>query len=75
MEETTEPSSGSLYLTPEEAANIIGCSRAVIHKWARLGRMPVARFGALVRIPRDEFFAWLKTKNQPVMPVQRRGTR
>lgn len=43
----------SKYLSPKQAADLIGCHYDTIDKWLRSGEIPAARFGRTWVIPID----------------------
>jgi excisionase family DNA binding protein len=48
------------YLRPRDAAKLAGVARGTVNRWAREGVIPSVRLSPkAVRIPRDEFLAFL----------------
>ena len=48
------------YLTIQEAALLAKVCKGTVERWMVLGYFPVKKAGRLVRIPREEYEAWLK---------------
>ena len=44
-------------LTPNEASDLFGCSRATLYRWAREGRIGLYHFGHRARFSRSELQA------------------
>ena len=52
------------YLTVQECASLLRCSRQTVHNWIRSGRIPFRRFGPhLIRIPEQDFLSFLRNSH------------
>jgi excisionase family DNA binding protein len=54
------------YFFVPEAARIMGVSPQLVYAMCEQGIIPNVKFGRLVRIPKKEFYEWLKKQNRAV---------
>lgn len=52
------PTGLKIYLTPMEAASLLGLGRTSIYKLVNSNLFPVVRVGKSIRIPREPFVLW-----------------
>ena len=62
-QEMTEVLKGRLFLTIDDVAELMGCSRKVVYNWTRrkdpLKRPPRIAVGKTIRFPKATFVEWL----------------
>lgn len=59
-----------LMLRPDEVAELLGLSRAMVYRLLRQGELPCVRLGRAVRVPVDRLHEWVKSQaeREPVTP-------
>jgi len=55
-------------LTAEEVAGILQVPKARVYELIRLKRLPSVHVGRLVRVPEEDFRAWIATGGSPLPP-------
>ncbi len=58
------PIESKLLLTVREIAELTSLSMPTIWRIVYSGTLPVVRIGRAVRIPREEFYAWLENEKR-----------
>jgi excisionase family DNA binding protein len=60
-----QPAAGSARATLNltEVAELLGCARSSVYKWAQQGKLPTIRIGRRVLVPREPFERWLASGN------------
>jgi excisionase family DNA binding protein len=48
-----------LVLTMRQVQDVLGCGKEAAYSLPHMPGFPSIRFGKAIRIPRDQFFAWL----------------
>lgn len=51
-----------LLLRPDEAAEVLGLSRAMVYRLLKVGELPCVRLGRAVRVPVDRLHEWVRSK-------------
>ena len=60
MSEMSNP--GKEYLTIKEVREYLSISQSKAYELSRCKDFPVCRFGSSIRIPRDAFLCWVKSR-------------
>lgn len=55
-----------LLLKATDVANIMGVAKSTAYELMRMSGFPVIEINTIKRVPRDEFFTWLKAQIEVV---------
>lgn len=59
------PASGAMFLSPTQAAGLLGISLVTLGRWRIEGSGPqFCKFGRVVRYDRDELSAWARSRTR-----------
>jgi excisionase family DNA binding protein len=51
-----------LVLTMRQVQDVLGCAKDLAYRLPHMPGFPSIRFGKTIRVPRDQFFAWLNAQ-------------
>lgn len=60
--ENTKNTDACMFLTIADVQNILNISQSAAYQLSRRKDFPVCRFGGIIRIPRDAFYAWVEAR-------------
>ena len=58
----SENKKDSFYMTPEQVAKLLGCSKRTIYSMTTKRTIPFCKFGGAVRFIKDDIIEWAKQK-------------